>query len=196
MKPPTDFQISQLEHIYDPIKAHEYYMRVRKLKGRRKGSEQPPPSQSSSRQAKQLPPHRKVKGTLAPKEAQKAKLKANIQSLEGKLHHLEELIRKKEATLTKDHQNAKSTAKKNHKSKQQSAADKAKASKKYRQSHKQQLKNKAKTAASKKGGGSHGTKGAHGKNKPDAKKSIAELKALATKVKGQLAIAKQKLAAL
>src|SRR3954452_6523942 len=173
MKPPTDFQLSQLAHAYDPAKAHEYYMRIRKLKGRKKGSEQPPPSQSSGRQT--LPPHRKVKGTLAPREAQKAKLKANIQSLEGKLHHLEELIRKKEATLTKDHQNAKSTAKKNHKSKQQSAADKAKASKKYRQSHKQQLKNKAKTAASKKGGGSHGTKGAHEKNKPDSKKSIAEL---------------------
>jgi hypothetical protein len=100
--------------------------------------------------------------------------------------NLEELIHKKEAVLQRDN---KLNAKKNHKSKAQLARD----AKKYRQSHKQKLKNQRKQAAAKSGGHKHPGK----KNQqPDSKKSIADLKALATKVKGQLAVAKQKLAAL
>jgi hypothetical protein len=198
MQTPTEFQLSQLMHLYDPQQAHEYYIRTRKLKGRKKG-QQPPPQGDTHQKQQPPPPHRRPKGFLAPREEQKVKLKANIQTLELKLHNLEELIRKKEAILAKDQQQAKSKATQNTKAKghkPQSKADKAKAAKKYRQSHKQSLKNKAKAAASK---GGHGSKGAHTKGAKSSKsntQSIAQLKALATRVKGQLAIAKQKLAAL
>lgn len=33
---------------YDPVKAHEYYMRKRKLKGRRKGQTEPPPGKAKA----------------------------------------------------------------------------------------------------------------------------------------------------
>jgi len=171
---------------YDPQKAHEYYMRIRKLKGRQKGAQQPPPAQ---------PQGRRPKGVLSPREKQKVELKQNIQTLGLKLHNLEQLIQKKEAILKQDQAQAKSKANKNSKAKGDKPVDKAKArsdAKKYRQSHKQSLKNKAKQSRSKGGGQSHKDH----KPKPDSKKSIADLKALATKVKGQLAIAKQKLAAL
>lgn len=35
--------------VYDPKKAHEYYLRTRKLKGRQKGQAAPPPKQNSSK---------------------------------------------------------------------------------------------------------------------------------------------------
>lgn len=198
MKTPTETQMSHmLGALYDPQKAHEYYLRTRKLKGRKKGAA-PPPVTDGSRQTKQVhPPHRKPKGQLSPREQQKVALKQSIQGLEIKLHNLEALIKKKEATLANDQQLAKSKANQNAKSKgnkPQTAADKARASKKYRDAHKQQLKNKAKQGQHKQHKGQ-----AHKKGHTDPKKnkqSIASLKALATKIKGQLALAKQKLAAL
>lgn len=198
MKPPTEFQLNQLAHIYDPVAAHEYYMRIRKLKGRKKGSQQVPQGQPP-RQSQQPPPHRKAKGTISPREQQKAKLKANITNLQLKLQNLEELIKKKEATLAKDQQLAKSKANQNHKGKQKgpkTAAQKAAQAhknKQYQQAHKQQLKNKAQQRKGA-GGGGKGSKASGAK--PDSQKSIAELKTLATKVRGLLVVAQQKLAAL
>jgi hypothetical protein len=195
MKTPTEFQLAHMFNtLYDPQKAHEYYLRTRKLKGRKKGAA-PPPVTSQTKQGH--PPHRKPKGQLSPREQQKVALKQSIQGLEIKLHNLEALIKKKEATLANDQQLAKSKANQNAKSKgskPQTAAEKAKAAKQYRDAHKQQLKNKAKQGQHKQHKGQ-----AHKKGQTDPKKnkqSIANLKALATKVKGQLALAKQKLAAL
>lgn len=37
MRTPTELEIQQLMHVYDPVKAHEYYIKNRKLKGRKKG---------------------------------------------------------------------------------------------------------------------------------------------------------------
>ena len=93
MKQPTDFQLSQLAHIYDPIKAHEYYMRKRHLKGRKKGSAPPPSGQANPHQgAKVLLPHRKPKGSKTLKEQQKVKLKSHIDALQTRLVRLEKLI--------------------------------------------------------------------------------------------------------
>lgn len=202
MKQPTDFQLSQLTHIYDPVQAHEYYMRKRHLKGRRKGSAPPPVQANPAKGQKTPPPHRKAKGALSPREQQKTQLKTHIDALQNRLVSLEKLIKQKEATLANDHLLAKQKANKNQKGKAkgpktaaQKAAHKQK-SKQYQQTHKQQLKLKAQQRKAA-GGGAGGAKGAKaGANKPDAKKSIAELKALATKVKGLIAVAQAKLAAL
>jgi hypothetical protein len=180
--PSTDLEHDQLAHLYDPVKAHEYYEKHKHLKGRRKGSGQQP---------------RRVRGQHnSAKAKQKQELQANITGLQKKLNELEKLIQIKEAALKRSQSSAKSNANKNAKAKgnKKTAAEKAKAArdaKKYRHKHRQSLKTKAKQASTKSGGGSSKKVAANPK-----KASIAELKSLATKVRGQLAVAKQKLAAL
>lgn len=177
---PINTELWHLAPGYDPAKAHQYYEEHKHLKGRKKGSAQPP-SVKTSRQS-------------LDKNKQKIALHNSIQNLEAKLGQLEALIRKKEAILRQDQARAKVKARK-PKDKPATAADKAKAArenKKYRDKHKTTLKAKAKQAAAKSGGGSQTPSASQ---KP-SDMSIANLKALATKVKGQLAVAKQKLAAL
>lgn len=177
---PINTELWHLAPGYDPAKAHDYYEKHKHLKGRHKGSTQPPSVQTS----------RQSFG----KTKQKIALQNSIQNLEAKLGKLETLIQKKEAILRQDQARAKVTARK-PKDKPATAADKAKAArenKKYRDKHKTQLTAKAKRAAGKSGGGSHKS----GASQQPSDMSIANLKALATKVKGQLAVAKQKLAAL
>lgn len=193
---PTEFELQQLLHRaidgpvprYDPAKAHQYYEQHKHLKGRRRG--QAPPT-SRVRVAKPV-------ASSPTRVKQKTELRARITTLTQKLHQLEQLIQKKEAVLKRDQASAKSTAKKERgakaKNKPKTAAEKAKAardSKKYRQQHQQTLKAKAKQA-SKKSGGSSSKQIAQ---KP-SEMHIKDLKALATRIKGQLAVAKQKLAAL
>lgn len=181
LRTPTDLERESLAHLYDPLQAHEYYLRTRKLHPRQKGAQ---PEGFAKANAKRHD---------SAKTKQKAELAARITSLSKKLSELEDLIRTKEAALKRGE--AKTKAKKERaakaKDKPKTAADKAKAArenKKYRQKHHQQLKTKAKQA-SKSGGGSSSSK------KP-REMPIADLKALATKVRGQIAVAKQKLAAL
>jgi hypothetical protein len=192
MKTPINTELRHLAPGYDPQKAHDYYVRTRKLKGRQPGAAPQTSGVGAERRTAPRRPHPQHSN----RAKQKQELASAIKDLQLRLNKLEELIKKKEETLKKDQSLAKKknqTAK--EKDKPKSAADKAKAArenKKFRQKHKQSLKTKAKQAAGKSGGGSHGGK----KAKPDSQKSIADLKALATKVKGQLAVAKQKLAAL
>lgn len=159
---------------YDPAKAHEYYLRVRKLKGRKKGSDHLSPIGKP-------PAHAHAPA----REKEKKVIGARITELEGKLKKLEDLIKAKEAVVKRNQQAAKPPT----------AADKnkkAREAKKFRKKHKQQLQTKAKQAA-KSGGGS--SKGTSAKSKTKGG-SIKELKALATKIKGQIAIAKTNLRAL
>jgi hypothetical protein len=183
---PTDLERETLIHDapYDPVKAHEYYLKVRQLKGRKKGSAQPLPAG----------PRPKGGELQTPKFQQKIKLEQSVVNLQAKLVKLEELIKTKEAALKKNADQKKGAAR-TKKDTPKSAADKAQAareSKKYRQAHKQELKNKAKASSHKSGG----KKGGKKDGKSDKTKSVAELKSLAVRVKGELAIAKQKLAAL
>jgi hypothetical protein len=180
LKPPSEYELQQLMHDYDATKAHEYYMRTRKLKGRKKGSSQQPSLRESRQQA------------VSPRAKQKRELAARIQNLDKKLKDLEALIRKKEHEEASE--NRKGKAKKERaakaKDKPQSAAEKAKAAreaKKYRDKHQNKLAAKAKQASGKSGGST---------KKATKDSSVSELKTLATKVKGQIAVAKAKLAAL
>lgn len=181
MKTPTEFQLNWLMHLYDPVQAHKYYEEHKHLKGRKKGVAQPT---TSSRMRNSV------------KTQQKVALQAQIQNLESKLAKLEELIRKKETAATSE--NRKSKAKQERatkeKNKPQTAADKAKIARdnaKYRDKHKTEIANKAKSASS---SGSSSTS----TTKPSSSTSVSidALKTLATKVRGQIAVAKQKLAAL
>lgn len=69
-----------LAHIYDPAKRHEYYLRTRVLKGRRKGAgPTPAPRQKSP----------------AEKAAERRKhLQTRIEQLQAKLETLREVVRK------------------------------------------------------------------------------------------------------
>jgi hypothetical protein len=178
MRLPTGEVIMHAGQPYDAQKAHEYYMRTRKLKGRKRGST-PPPTGGDRQPA----------GPAA-RAQRKKELQQKVQNLEEKLKKLEALIRKKESEARK------SEAKKERKAKEADKpdtaaekAEKARDAEKYRKKNRQKLKAKAKRARGK--GGSGG-----GSDKPLKDRSVTDLKKLATRVKGQLAVAKQKLRAL
>lgn len=180
MKIPINTELRHIAPGYDPAKAHKYYEDHKHLKGRKQGSAQPPHGGGQHHPQN------------AAKQKQKIALQNSVHNLEAQLGKLEALIQKKEAILRKDQAQNKGKAR-NKKDSPKTAADKAKAArenKKYRKTNRQELKTKAKQAAKKSGGGSKS-----GAKKP-SDMPIANLKALATKVKGQIAVAKQKLAAL
>jgi hypothetical protein len=185
LRTPTEYELQHLaEPFYDPVKAHEYYEKHKKLKGRQKGSAEEP--SSSGRTQQQI--------SQGAKAAQRKELQTRIKALSEKLNKLEALIKKREHEEASE--DRKSKAKKERsakeKDKPKSAAEKAEAardSEKYRDKHKQELKNKDKKDGKSGGGDSK-------KESKTKKHSVSELKSLATKVKGQIAVAKQKLAAL
>ncbi len=192
MRTPTDVELDQLAHIYDPVKAHEYYERTKKLKGRKKATLQPIGFAAANAQRHE-----------AAKPRQRRELAQRIRSLSSKLQKLEARIRELEHKEASE--NRKSKAKKERAAKEaakpKTAAEKAEAAreaKKYRDKNQQKLTAERKTMdpkeAAKKvlGGGSSGKK-ASGTKKTT---SLSELKSLATRVRGQIAVAKQKLNAL
>lgn len=203
MQTPTEFELQHLlarDPMYNPAKAHEYYERHKHLKGRRKGSAQRPSTRPRAAVAlkgrKKAQRPRPVRTHESPAKArQRKELHDRIESLSKKLQKLEALIRKKEHAAKSEDRKGKAKkerAAKEH-AKPKSAAEKAKATrenKKFRDKHKQELKTKAKKADASKSGGSSK------KKMLTAKSPVSELKVLATKVKGQIAVAKQKLAAL
>jgi hypothetical protein len=187
MRTPNEFEVDQLFHAYqrsyDPIYAREYYLRTRKLKGRKKGAAD---TSGTGR------PQAKVQSNA--KAKQRRVLAAQIQNLEIKLNKLEDLIKKKmreEASVNRKAKAKKERAQKEA-NKPKTAAEKAKAArenKKYRDKHKQELKSKSDSTA---GGGSSKSKS----KTSGSEATVSDLKALATRVRGKIEVAKQKLAAL
>lgn len=196
MKAPTDAQLeATLQHLYDPQQAHEYYMRTRELKGRRPGNGVAKPT-GGTRTRSVAPRTGRTREQIAKsaKTQQRKELKAQIDAAQDRLNKLEALIKKRMSEEKSEDRKGK--AKKERASKEaqkpDTAAEKAKKardSEKYRDKHKQELKSKDKAKA--KSGGSSAKKGSDKK-----KHSVDELKTLAKKVRGQIAMAKQKLAAL
>ncbi len=163
-----------VRHAYDPEYARQYYLRTRKLKGRKKGTSPDTGLARNSRARTSVQP----KKNPAVRAQQRKALAARIHVLEDKLRKLESKIRKREQ---EDRKSAKEAAKPDTASEKRK---KAKASKEYRDKNQQKVK-----AAAKKADDS--------KKKSGAKtQSTEDLKKLATKVKGQIAVAKQRLAAL
>ena len=156
---------------YDPQKAHEYYMRTRKLKGRIKGQYNPHLATLAKRLAGMsddqiqaeinktknsaekkiikimLTNRQKIKGKAPAKPKatpeQRAAAAKRVSSLQTKLS---ELNQKLKVAMAKARE---SEAKKKRGPTKAEKSEKARESKKYRQKHKQKLANKRNTAASK-----------------------------------------------
>ena len=158
---------------YDPVKAHEYYIRTRHLKGRHKGSvtvRSHTRNLSKGSYTVRLRSGKTVTLTrkqLVEQEAYAAKRVADIKGrLDELSNKLKEMIHKAEKKKASEH-------------KKPTAADKAKSakqSKQYRQKHKQTLANKAKAAKDKTPAKKHTT----------SKDPVAELKSKITAIRGQL----------
>lgn len=200
MKTPSEEDLYHLLHYaegYDPDKARQYYLRTRKLKGRKTG-----PAKGLKPQvplgASKDPRTGKTRVEIQRNARAKARteLKERIASLSSKLKLLEEVIRKKEQEQAGENRKSKAKSERaaKERDKPDSAAEKAETArdnKKYRDKNQQKLTNKAKESKSE-SGGSNGATVAKSKQP----QQIKDLQALHTKVKGQLVVAKQKLAAL
>lgn len=161
---------------YDPVKAHEYYIRNRHLKGRRKGSARPVPVRAHTRTVSRSANYtvkinnKEVTITGQQLEEQKAYAAKRVGEIKTRLNELHDKLKKllDEAKKKKANANKKPTA-----------ADKSKSarkSKQYRQAHKQQLKDKAKAKRQK----------APHKKTATHKDPVAELESKITKVKDRL----------
>jgi hypothetical protein len=188
---------------YDPKKAHEYYLRTRQLKGRKKGQYNPHLATLAKRLAgmsdeqiqqeiekSKSPAEKKIikimltnrqkkSGPAKPKATpeQKAAAAQRVTSLKSKLADLNQKLKVAMAKARK------SEAEKKRGPTQADKNKKAKESKQYRQKHKQKLANKRKTAASK--------DKASGRSRAD---SVESIKSDIAETKGRLqkAIARQK----
>jgi|RhiMetStandDraft_4_1073278.scaffolds.fasta_scaffold02163_5 hypothetical protein len=234
MQTPTylDLQL-WLKHEYDPVKAREYYLRTRKLKGRKKKRQQVSnlhrrlpaktlPTQSkltaaqkafmkrqkavqkAAEQAKLEQQQAAEKARIEKQKAVRSKLRkdlsAKIQDLEGKLKKLENLIAAKERKEKSQSRKAQSRERlaAREAAKPPTAAEKSQAAREsaqYRDRNQQKIQAAGNRITSV--GGNRITSAA-AVSAPTSKKvqDVEHLKALATKVKGEINVAKQKLAAL
>ncbi len=125
---------------YDPIKAHDYYMRTRQLHPRQKGNQ---PAGSHT-----IPGAKKVTPEIM---KQRAEVAQEVSSLQKKLGELNAALK---VALSKEGKNKLSPS--------QAKARKKASSKKYQQSHKSQIKNKARSARLSKLNKARATKAATG----------------------------------
>ena len=172
---------------YDPKKAHEYYLRTRKLKGRKKAAAPAGPAGLGARSGFRKQPPAPKKNTqisdLSPQQKREMQVvaRARVQAAQKKLNELNKKLKDKLAEAAKAEREAK---------KPKSAADKAKdarEAKKYRDKHKTEIstKSKAKRATDK----------ASGKD-TSSSNSVEGLKKQVAAAEKALAVAKAKQKAL
>ena len=89
----VDEFVHTLIHEYDPVKAREYYLRTRQLKGRTKGSSQP---EGTGRTAANRAKSAREK-LAAERKAKLAKLEAKLRELESRLDQLNAAIKQAKA---------------------------------------------------------------------------------------------------
>jgi hypothetical protein len=199
MKPPTAVDVALFfQHNYDPAKAHEYYMRTRKLKGRQPGGAD---AVSDNTTTGKDPRIGKTMNEIH-KDArakQRAELSQQIKLLETKLVKLKQRLVQK--SIEQDAAERKSLGKKERAAKEsakpKTAAEKAeisRESKKYRDKNQQKLSTQAESRSSNSNSGGSSTKSSSGSKSLETE--ISDLAALVTKVSGKIAVAKTKLAAL
>lgn len=167
---------------YDPVKAHEYYMRTRKLKGRKKGTTAVPMQWTSRASRPASFTVKTARGTtvkLTGKELneQRAYLAKRVNEIKKNLVKLNSELKKAMAEAKAKKAKAEAKAKRGPTASEKSKA--ARESKKYRESHKQVLKGKAEKAST---------------TRREEKDPVAELEAKISRVKGalQAAVAKQR----
>lgn len=173
--------IIMANYVYDPVKAHEYYLRTRQLKGRRKAqsvlSTHTPRAPRSTTYTVRTPSGKTVRVTKQQLDEQKAYAAKRVGEIKQKLQELGAKLRKMKSEAQK-----KEAASKREAKKKPTAAEKSKAAKeseKYRKEHKQELKNKAKKTT---------------KKESAPKDPVAELEHRVAEIKGRLsaAVAKQR----
>ena len=170
---------------YDPVKAHEYYVRNRHLKGRRAGQSQPVVSPRAKSPTYTV---RTVSGqtvTLSGRELAEKKAYAakRIGKIKRRLAELNTILRKSMA----DAKAKKNTAQKKA-STPKTAAEKSKAAreaKKYQDTHKQKIATKRHTVAAKQ----PKTKVVATTTKSNKKDHVAELETKINEVKNKLVVA-------
>lgn len=171
MKEAEEFVLKHAWAPYDPVKAHEYYMKNRKLHPRVK----------SARYEVKRSDGKTV--TLSAKQLaeQKAYAEHRVSAIHDRLATLKkELVKKIDVTK-------KSKAK-------PTAADKSKAareSRKYRDAHKQELKTKEKQAAATSGGSKSSSSSTTSKKSPETVDSLST-KIVSTKASLKAAVEKQR----
>lgn len=159
---------------YDPSKAHEYYLRTRKLHPRQAARQQPKPvsRHHGTTYTVKGANGKTVKLTAKQLEEQKAYTAKRIAHLKKNLSDLAVLLHEKMRTAKA----AKAKA-----DRPPTLAEKAKAARdaeKYRKTHKQEIANKAKTAASKSSSSGSGSKSTPKVDTVDSlKKEISTTKA-------------------
>lgn len=143
MKSPSDLldeilaenlSIDDLKHVYDPVKAKEYYERTKKLKGRRRASTVAPAGDRSGSSV--AVPVRRRPNSLATKRAaskrRREELKARADKLKARLAKLEAILdeltakAKARSGVKEDTPDKKSTTSKKSDSKPKTAAQKKK----------------------------------------------------------------------
>lgn len=163
---------------YDPVKAHAYYERTKKLKGRApaapKASSAPRPP-VANRNPAQSPLSRNPK--VQAEQARIGRLRSKIKTLQGALSEAE-------AALSSKRQKARATAKKNSDGK--STAKEKQASQQYRDKHQAEIKAKRKKDPSS-GGSSKSS------SKSVSEMSVQELGARIIKIRSALRDARQQL---
>lgn len=106
MQTPEAFIMSHADlRVYDPIKAHEYYLRTRKLKGRTKKSIPVKVSNSDAVSPSFLHPKPKAQGQLVSVIRQKeseARIKARVAELKSKLDVLKAILNQLVKDATKN----------------------------------------------------------------------------------------------
>lgn len=137
---------------YDPAKAHDYYERTKRLKGRQPGSAEETLKRVGTTT---------VAVTRKPINANgaKSRAQARVVRLTTKLHSLQNALKEAEDAL----QNLRKEAKKNSDGK--TTTKEKLAAKKYRDTHKSEIKTKAKKVAAK----------TSGSTSPSAPKSVSEM---------------------
>lgn len=184
-KPELAHISSTLGRVYDPVKAHQYYLRTRKLKGRKKGRAQPVSDVGAGRLVKTAlasPAGKKPVSNNPQLQRQRQQAAARVSTLRQKLSELNARLKEKMAEAKE----AEAKEKKGPSSSEKREA--AERSKDWRAKNQQKVKQQEKQRAAKE------------KNQPETKKSgggddsIEGIRTAITKVKGALdkAVARQR----
>jgi hypothetical protein len=106
-KPELEHIAAGLGRIYDPAKAHEYYLRTRKLKGRRKGRSEPSGAVGAVSRALRAPTARRPATNNPQLHRQRQQAAARVSTLRKKLSELNARLKEKEAAQRKSEREAK-----------------------------------------------------------------------------------------
>ena len=167
----------QKKSYYDPVKAHEYYLRTRELKGRK-------PKSASLNSGKKT---RNVRQSQ-PQESRQA-VTARIGRLKSKISKLNSALSEAQAALVKQRQTAAKTERASSDGK--TTAKERQASKEYRDKNKEKIKDTAEKSSS--GGSSRSSKSSSTSSSDVSQMSATELADRISRIQGAIRSAKQQL---